>query len=208
MRDDTLRVACRARSVVQGDWAKLVFRQGPVEIRIAFPQERFVIHFPQQRAAFVQRVVDVDYQWLAFQHDQRAFDHGAEFTVGDQHFCFPMRELESDGFGIKPDIQRVQHSACHRHTEMRLVDRGNIGGHDGDRIARADTTLRQGRGKASASSISICPGAAPGAMNNSDPIGINRRGLRQEAQRRQRRVICEALTETVSVWASSLGILQ
>ncbi len=198
VRDDALRVACRARGVVQGDWTKLVLRQGPVVLGVAVPQERFVIHFSQQGAARVQCVVDVDHHYRAFQHCQRALDDAAEFAVGNQHFCFPVGELEGDGFGVKPDVQRVQHRTGHRHAEMRLVHRRNIGRHHGDRIAGADAALRQGRGQAPASSVGFRPGTAPGAMHEGDPIRMDGRRLRQEAQRRQRGVICEVPIKTTA----------
>ena len=81
-----------------------------------------------------------------------------------------MGELESDGFGVKPDVQRVQHRTGHRHAEMCLVHRGNILGHHGDRITRTYTALSQGRGQAPAAGVGLRPGAVPGTMNDGDPI--------------------------------------
>src|ERR1700722_19884487 len=122
----TFRVACGTRGVVEGDRTELVFRQGPLEIRIALPQERFVVHFAEQRAAVVQRVVDVDHQYPTLHHAQRGFDDLAEFAVGDQYFGFTVGELKSDSFGVEADVQRVQHRAGHWDAEMRLIHGGNI----------------------------------------------------------------------------------
>ena len=203
VRDHTLRVARRARGIVQGNRTELVLRQGPGEIGIAFLQERFVVHSPRAacRPACRGSSMSITSGRRSSSRSARLYD-SAEFAVGDQYFCFAVRELESNRFGIEPDVQRVQHRAGHRHAEMRLVDRGNIGRHHGDGIARTHATLLQSRCEAAAAGVGLRPGAAPLAVDNGDPIGIGLGGLRQEAQRRERGVVRLGLTQASTVRAA------
>src|SRR3984957_2696051 len=134
-----------------------------------------------------------------FKHAQGALRDGAEFTVGDEDFCLSMCELKGNRFGIEADVQRVQHSACHRHAEVRFVHRRHIRCENGDSVARSDVMLRQGGREPAAAVVGLCPGAAPRAMDKGDPMRMDCRRLWQKTQRRQRRIIRRPLTETISV---------
>ena len=134
-----------------------------------------------------------------FEHAQGAFRDGAEFTVGDEDFCFSMRELEGDRLRIQAHVQRVQHSAGHGHAEVRFVHRRHIRRENGDGVARSDAMLRQGGREPAAAVVGRRPGAAPRAVDKSDPKRMDRRRLRQEAQRRQRRIVRRPLAETIPV---------
>ena len=172
---------------------------GPVEIGGALVEERFVVHGAEQRTALVQGIVDVDHQRAVFEHAQSALRDGAEFTVDDEDLCLSMRELEGDRLGIEADVQRVQHSAGHGHAEMRFIHRRHIRRENGDGVARPDAMPRQGGREPAAAVVGLCPGAAPRAVDKSDPMRMDRRRLRQEAQRRQRRIVRRPLAETIPV---------
>ena len=110
-----------------------------------------------------------------------------------------MRELEGDRLGIEADVQRVQHSAGHGHAEMRLIHRRHIRRENGDSVSRPDAMPRQSGREAAAAVVGLCPGAAPRAMDKGDPMRMDRRRLRQETQRRQRRIVRRPLAETILV---------
>ena len=97
-----------------------------------------------------------------------------------------MIELERDRGRIEPDVERVEHRARHRHREMRLVHRGDVRQHRRDRIAAADAAACEIRRKAPAARIGLRPGEDAALIDRADMVGIDRRGARQEAQRRQR----------------------
>jgi len=48
-----------------------------------------------------------------------------------------MFQHEGDGRGVEADIQRVQHGARHRHTEMALQHLRRVRSHDGHGVALA-----------------------------------------------------------------------
>ena len=147
----------------------------------------------------MQGIVYVDHQKAVFEHAQGALRDGAEFAVGDEDFCLSMRELEGDRLGVEADVQSVQHGAGHGHAEMRFIDRRHVRRENGDGVARPDAMPRQGGREPAAAVVGLCPGAAPRAVDKRDPMRMDRRRLRQEAQRRQRRIVRRPLAETIPV---------
>ena len=134
-----------------------------------------------------------------FEHTQSALRDGAEFTVGDEDFRLSMRELEGNRLGVQASVQRVQHSAGHGHSEMRFIHRRHIGRENGDGVVPPDAMLRQGGREPTTAVVGRCPGAAPRAVDKGDPMRMDRRRLRQEAQRRQRHIVRGSLAEAIPV---------
>jgi hypothetical protein len=197
--DHPLGVAGRAGGVVQGNRVEFVIGIRPVEIGGALVEERLVVHGAEQRTALVQGIVYVDHQRAVFGHAQGALRDGAEFTVDDENLCLPMRELEGNSLGIQADVQRVQHSAGHRHAKMRFIHPRHIRRENGDGVARPDAMPRQCGREPAAAVVGLRPGAAPRAVDKRDPMRMDRRRLWQEAQRRQRRIVRRPLAEPISV---------
>src|SRR3546814_14903590 len=80
---------------------------------------------------------------------------------------FPYTTLfRSDGGGIEPGIDGVEHRAGGRHAEMRLELRRGVGGDDGERIAAADAAPRQRRGEPAAAHVESGVIVTPVAVND------------------------------------------
>jgi len=121
MIDHALGVAGGARREVERDGLPFVVGKMPVEVRVAFLQQRLIVLFAQPLAADVfvgLRVVDVDDNDIAPQVGQRLFDGFRELGVGNQHLGFAVVQDKGDGLGIEPVIERVQHGA--RHVRMEI----------------------------------------------------------------------------------------
>ena len=187
--DDALRIARRARRVVQRDRVPLVCRRLPGVVRIAFGQKRLVVDLAQRLAALIARVVDVDHQRPLVQQRQRLLDRRGELAVGDQRAGAAMAQHEGDRLGVEPRVQRVQHRAAHRHAEMRLVHRRDVRRHHRDRVVLADAAPRQRRCQTAAARVGLAPGEALRAMHDRGCVRIDVGRALQEGQRRQRRVV-------------------
>ncbi|MCY1432405.1 hypothetical protein D9M71_484030 [compost metagenome] len=116
-------------------------------------------------------------------------DHCVELTVGNQHLGLAMLQHECNGLGIQANVQWVEHSADHRHTEMHFKHLGNVGQHHRHRVVLADTATGQRRGQASATGVGLRPGAANRTVDNGEVIGISAGGALDETQRRQGNVV-------------------
>ena len=53
--------------------------------------------------------------------------------------CFEFSNVALDGLRIEANVECVQYRAGHRHPEMRLEGLGDVGRHQGDRIAAPNT---------------------------------------------------------------------
>ena len=188
MIDHALGVAGGARREVERDGLPFVVGKMPVEVRVAFLQQRLIVLFAQPLAADVfvgLRVVDVDDNDIAPQVGQRLFDGFRELGVGNQHLGFAVVQAKSDGVGVEADVERIQRGAAHRHAEGGLDHFRRVGPDDGDGIANPDLALGQGPGKAAATGIGFGPGKPLLAVDDGNMIGIDRRRTADERQRRQ-----------------------
>ena len=190
MVDHAFRIAGGARGVVQADRLPFVRRQLPGVILVAAGKECFVIDGADRFAgAAVERVVDIHHQRLAAGECERLLDHRRKFAVHDHRLGFAVVEHECDGFGIEPGVERIEDGAAHRHAEVGFHHRRRVGQHDGHGVAKADARLRERRGELTAAVVGMRPGAADVAVNDGEPVGIDRGGAFDEAERGERDVI-------------------
>ena len=189
MIDDALWVAGGAGGVVQRDRIPFIGRRLPRVFGIAFGEECLVADVAERFPIRVVRIIDVDDQWAFVQECQRLFDRGGELAIGDERTRAAVAQHEGDGVGVKARVERVQHGAAHRHPEMRLVCRGDVGGHDGDRVVLADATPRQRRCETAAACVGLSPCESLHAVNDGRMIGMHVGGALEECQRRQWRVV-------------------
>ena len=175
--DDALRIAGRARCVVERNRFPLIGRMPPAIIRIAAGNETFVLEFAEQLAgAAVLGIIDVDHDRTRLDEFQRALDRRRELAIGDQHLRLAVIEHESDGFAVEAGVQRVQHPAHHRHAEMRVGHRRNIGQHHRHRIADADAQSGKRAREPAAARIGLAPRRAKLPVDDRRPVRINVRG--------------------------------
>ena len=179
-----LGVTRGARGVVKGERVPLLVRHFPGKIRVPLGNECFVVDAAQQLAALERGIIHIDHQWFVLHQRKRFFDRRGKLAVGEQHLRFTMIEHECDCFGIEPRVQRVQHGAAHRHTEMRLIHRGDVGQHRRHRVTHADATLRERRCQPPATGIHLAPTQFLRTVNHRNTLGIHARRAPQQRQRR------------------------
>src|SRR4051794_23732178 len=102
-----------------------------------------VLGLTEARTAFISRIVDVDHERPAFYTLQGAAYDRTELAVRQQNFRLAVVEHERDCVRIEPRVERVENGACHRDTEVRLIHRRDIRQHRSDRVAAANSLLRQ-----------------------------------------------------------------
>jgi hypothetical protein len=145
MIDDTLRVAGRARSVIERDRVPFVRRRAFGKAGFGRGEKGLVIGGAGASAARPRRVANVDDERFAFGPGQRRRDEGGKFGVGDQHLGFAVIEDERDRFRIEADVEGVQHRTRHRHAEMRLERFRDVRRQHRHRIAASDAVRRERR---------------------------------------------------------------
>ena len=193
--DDALRVAGRARRVVERDGVPFVVRHGPGEVGVAGLHEGFVVERADPLALRVGgirrvvRIVIVDHQRLHPGDRQRLAHDARELAVDDQHLRFGMIELEGDDGRVEPRVERMQDRLHHRHAEMRFQHGRRIGQHDGDGIALADARSGERRGELQRTAPEIAIGQPQVAMNHRDLVRIGLGGALKQGKRRQRLVV-------------------
>ena len=189
MVDDALRIAGRARRVVERDRVPFVGRQLPGKFRIAVGDEGLVVHFAKTFAARARRIDNVDDGWLALEPAKSLGDRRRELGIGDEDFRLAMLEHERDRFRIEPRVERVQHAARHRHAEVAFVHFRCVGQHHRDRVVLADADTRKRRGEPSCARIGFAPRVTAVPVDDGEPLRPDVRRARDQRQRRQRCVI-------------------
>ena len=197
--DHALGVAGGARRVVERDRVPLIRRIGPGEIGIAVGDEFLPGRVADLGAVVALGVVDVDDQRLHLGDRQRLGHDAMVFAIDQQHLGLAMVEDEGDHRRIEAGVQRVQHAARHGDAEMRLVHLGNVGRHDGHRVAHADADPGEGRGKAPAACIGFRPCLPTLAVDQGDMVGIDAGGALDELQRRESGMVGGRLVEVAFV---------
>ncbi len=202
MGHDALRIACGARGVAERDGVPFVEREGAGEIGAAFGKGGFIFELPDSLAARIRYIVDVDHGRLRPGHQCEGFaDHAGEFRIDQQKLGAAMVELECNGRGIEPDVERVEDCAGHRHREVDFVHRGQVRQHRRDGVAASDATPGQERGEAPAAFIGLCPGEAAALIDGTGQVRIDRRTAPEKAQRRQRHEVGRCLVEADAISA-------
>ena len=126
--DDALRVAGRARCVVERDCAAFVGWRRPGEPRIALGDEVLVLEGSEPLAGpCIQVVDDIDDEWPFSQPRQRGADLSSKLPVGDKHLGLTMPQSIGDGCRVEACVDGVQHGAQHRHAVVRLDHSRHIG---------------------------------------------------------------------------------
>ncbi len=200
MGHHALRIARGARGITERDGVPFVVRQPSGETLIALRQRVFVFDFADALAISESLIVDIDDERLWPRHQGQCLgDHAGELRINQDDLGAAMIELERDRGGIKPDVERVEHGAGHRYRKVQLVHRGNVRQHRRDGIAVTNVSGREIRREAPAARISLRPGEDAALVNDADMVGIDRRGARQETQRRQRNEIGGRLVQTDTV---------
>ena len=125
-----------------------------------------------------------------------------ELTVGDQHLRLTVVEHEGDGPSIEPHVERVEHGATHRYTELTLEHLWCIPEHRSHRIAATDAALHEGRGEPAAAGVGLGPGEAPVHVDDRRPLWAGQGAPIEELERRERGEVCVILLEPDIVWTS------
>src|SRR5204862_6496025 len=100
-----------ARGVEEADRLPLVGGSAPLEVGIALVEQGLVILLAEQRAARVERVVDVDDRAPPLDEGQSGLDGLRELAGGYEQLRLPVLQDERDGSGVQAIIERVQHRA-------------------------------------------------------------------------------------------------
>ena len=187
--DDALGVAGGAGGVVEADRLPLVVRPLPGEFRVALGEQRLVVERADRLAFAVFRVVDVDHQDRPAEHGDGGMHHLVELAVGDQHLGFAVLQHEGDRFGVQAHIEGVEHRADHRHAEVRLEHRRDVGQHHRHGVALANAAAGQRRGQAPAAPVGFAPVATDGAVDHGEAFGIDAGGALDEAERREGKMV-------------------
>ena len=200
--DDALRIAGRARGVVERDRVPFVVGHRPGEIRIAAGDEVFVVERADPLALRVGRVgrivgiVIVDHQRLRLRQRQRLLDDAGEFAVDDQHLRSRHGRAGRRSIAASSRVLSECSTAFdHRHAEMRFQHGGVLASITETVSPLPMPRLRQRRGKLQRASPEIAIGDAPAAMDDRDVVGIGLGGALQKGERRQRLVVGGVLVE-------------
>jgi hypothetical protein len=181
MRDDAFRISRRARRVGERDRLPLICGALPVEIGIAGGEQAFIVAVG--RRAFFG---DHENGWFAVRKFDCLTRDGLEILGDQQQFALGMIEDEGNRGRVEPCIDRIEHGARHRHTEMGFIKCRNIRGDDRDRIRPGDAATRQRARQAPTAIVGLPPAVAQSAVHDGRVIGIDTRRPPQQAQRRQR----------------------
>ena len=187
--DDALGIAGGARGVVEGDGIPLVVRALPGEFGIALGDELLVGHSAQQFAALEGGIIDIDHQQWVFHQLQCLADHRRHLTLGDQHLGLGVLQDEGDRRGIQTRIDGVEHCPDHGDAEVGLEMFGQVGAHEGDRVADPDAVLAQCAGQLATAPVGLAPGAPDLAMHDCGLVRIDGCGTFQKGQRAQGLVV-------------------
>ena len=196
MRHHTLRIARRAGGVVESNGVPFVVRQLPRVVGLRVGEKRFVVQPAHPLARRCRIVFHLNHEWCFFAEQcKRVFDDARKLTIREQHFRFAMLQHESDGVRIEPRVQRVEHRPGHRHAEMRLEHRGNVGQHHRHRVAPANAVRRERRSQTTAAAVCLMPGLPTLAIDHGQRFGIHMRGPLNVGKRREGNKIRSVLFE-------------
>ena len=185
--DHALRIAGRARRVVERDRVPFVVRHVPRVVRIALRDEILVFDAAEPLAgAGILRIVIVDHQRLYLGERERLLHGLRELAIGDEHLGLGVIERERDDRGIEPRIERVEHALRHRHAVMRLEHRRRVREHHRDGVAALDAALGQRRGKAARARVKLGIIAPQRPVDHRRLRRIDRGRALQEGQRGER----------------------
>ena len=116
-----------------------------------------------------------------------------------------MLEHERDRARVEPGIERVEHRAGHRHTEVCLVVLRRVREQGGNGVASRYSHSSQRRGEPARSRVRLGPGESPLAVNDGDAIRTHSCAPGDEVDRRQRSVVRRILVEPDVVGIATCG---
>ena len=128
VRHHSLGIAGRSRGVTECDGIPFVLRQPRDKTLVALRQRLLIFDFANPLAARKSFVVNVDDEGPFPLHQrQRLRDDRGKFRIHKDDSGAAMIELKRDRSRIKPDVERVEHRAGHRHGKMQFVHGWNVG---------------------------------------------------------------------------------
>ena len=145
---DTLRVTGGPRRVVQRDRLPLVEGHDALERRIAFREQRLVVGDADGASRRGFRIVDVDQDRGHLQSGDGLGDQRRELAVHEQQLALSVLQDERDAVRVQTAIDRVEHGAGQRDSEMSLEHCRRVGRDDRHRVTAADAAADQGRSEA------------------------------------------------------------
>jgi len=95
-------------------------------------------------------------------------------------------EDDGDGAGVEAGVDVVQDCAGEGDGEVELVHGGDVGGHDGDDAAAADTKGGEGGGQLEASAARLGPREGGVVINNGRDVAVDGGCSVQEAEGSER----------------------
>ena len=200
VRDHALGPAGGPGGVAERDRLPFVGRIARLELGIALGQQLVVGKLAQARARHLEhRVGHVDHERPALGLPERGLDHAGILGVGQQHLGFAVIQDVGDGVRLEAHVQRVDHRAGRRDAEVGIEHRGHVRQHRRDRVAGAHAMPLERRGEATAARAQLGVVGAPGPMDHRGALGEHVRGALEEAERRERRVVCRVLIQPLLV---------
>ena len=100
MKDNALRIACRARGVVKRNSLPFIFNLKAAVAGVASAQQRFVIGLAQKLSAFEIWVIDIDDPRLLIEQFERGTYRVAVFAVGKKDAHFSVFEDKGDSLRV------------------------------------------------------------------------------------------------------------
>ena len=202
--DDPLRVAGRARGVVQADRVPLVRGMHVGALRVALVQEVLVADVADRLArAVVLRIVDVDHvgpaRALGDEHVERLSHHRRELAVDDQHLRVGVLQDERDHRRVQPRVDAVEHRARHRHAVVRLDHLRRVRQHDRHRVAFTDLHRLERARQRPRPFVDLPPAAAQRTVDHRASLRVDVGGPLDEAHRRERHEVRRVAVETLAV---------
>jgi len=174
MIDDPLWPAGGARGVVQRQRLPFIGRHLPVEIRVAGGKKTLIILIGKRRQIAHRRVADVNHTdtgpHLGRKRVQRRPHRRGKGGIGDQHPAIAMFEDIGDGLGFNTGVDRIQNTARHRHTGMRLEHLRRVCRDHRYRVAKPIARLCERRCKAAHAGIAFSPTVAALAIDNGGTV--------------------------------------
>ncbi len=196
VRDDAFRVAGGTRGVADRNRVPFVLRHQPGEVGVPRGEEGFVIERLVRRTRTIElRIVILDHQRFRICQRQCLAHERHEFAIDDEDFRKGVVELEGNGGGVEPDVDRVQHRSAHWHAVMAFQHGRRVRQHGGNRIAPADTKAGQRRRQLARATVELRIAAAQRAMDDCDVVGEHAGSAFKEGQRRQWLVVCRIAIE-------------
>ncbi len=165
-------------------------------LRVSLLEECLVVDLSQQVSVPGQRIIDVHDERFSRNAAEGFPDDRTELAVGEEDLGFAVVEDESNGLGVQPDVESVQHRPRHGDSVMRLEHFGDVRRHDAHGIAPAHSAARERAREPARAPVELPVGVGAIAVDDGGVVGVHRGRAREEGKGRQGLEVRRVLLET------------